>query len=126
MEATFTIRPYFWRSIKGTTARQHKNTPIKSTSIICFQTSTGYSQLFRSGPEIPALATRISIFPNFSAVAAAALPTLPASVTSAVTPSTVPPPPRSFTADVSNSPSRSQSVTEELLTSAVKDLGGGG
>ena len=66
----------------GTTARQHRNTPVRSTAITRRQSSIGYSQLGTVGPFTPALFTRTSMPPMAARVFRAAVSTASGSLTS--------------------------------------------
>src|SRR6266545_1686349 len=97
--------------MSGTTYRQHRNTPFRFTSITCRQASGGYSQSVWFGPVMPAFATRMSMAPSASAVAATAASTLAALETSTALVWTVPCPDSSAAVDSTRFASRSQRET---------------
>src|SRR5260370_22579634 len=70
IDATFTIRPPPCSSISGTAARQHRNTPIKSTSMTAPHSSGVYSHVGLAGPATPALLTNTSSPPHLDLASA--------------------------------------------------------
>ena len=81
-EAMFTIRPPPRARMCGTTDRQHRNTPVRSTSITRRQSLIGYSQTGTVGPFTPALFTSTSMRPMAARVFRVAVSTESGSLTS--------------------------------------------
>src|SRR5262245_17334184 len=61
IEAMLTMRPYFFATMCGATARQHRNWLVRLTLRTRSHSSTGYSIVDELSPAIPALLTRMSI-----------------------------------------------------------------
>ena len=73
IDATFTIRPYCCSSMRGTMARQHRNTPNRLTCRTACHSSGVTSHVRFVGPAMPALLTRMSVR-SFSRIVASAAP----------------------------------------------------
>src|SRR5258708_14332710 len=82
IEATFTILPPPCSSIDGTAARQHRNTPIRSTPMTAPHSSGVYSHVGLAGPATPALLTSTSSPPHLDLASPTIFSTSPGFVTS--------------------------------------------
>ena len=76
------MRPRPRAIMPGSTAREQFSVPATCTSIVRHQASGSTSQALPIGPQIPALLTRMSIFPAVLSIAAMPASTEPRSVTS--------------------------------------------